>query len=218
MRSGLWLLLVLLVFGLSIIGLRMDAAGFTVNMLAGLVGVVLSLALGVTVAERILRREKEARWRQTQSATLRAIGIHLSEIAGGVFLHFRLGAAMPFFQAHTNALDTRILEAFDPLIAGLRALPSSVEQGKSTSDTAVEYYEALRWDLDQIQAVLTPRLLESPTKQDLIDRLVDFDNARRELHHAIIAHRQAVTQSVIPKLITLIESAKRLYAEVAKQG
>jgi hypothetical protein len=90
----------------------------------------------------------------------------------------------------------------------------SVGSSNTLSDNAVRYYEGLKWDLDQMQQVLTPRVVTTATNQQLVDRMVEFDDARRALHHAIIAHQQAITGGGFVKLVALIESASRLYSEV----
>ena len=83
----------------------------------------------------------------------------------------------------------------EELIALLKRLPNSVGREESTSDVSVKFYQALRWDLDQIQDVITPRIMQYSTDQSLIDRLVEFDDASRNLNHAIIVHKEVLTHS-----------------------
>ncbi len=187
---------------------------FVVNLLAG----VITLALGVFVVDRYLKLQERRRWIKTQALTTRAIAVHLCEITGALFQYYADVPGVPFFAAHQKALDPTILEAFDPLLAALNESTQATEKGLSPSDVAIRYYDALEWDFAEIANVLTPRLLESPaTSQRLRDRLMEFDDARRKFRHAIIAHQQAVTQSVFPyAVVPLIEAAKRLYAELLK--
>ena len=65
----------------------------------------------------------------------------------------------------------------EELIALLKRLPNSVSREESTSDVSVRFYQALRWGLDQIRDVITPRIMQYSTDQALIDRLVEFDDA-----------------------------------------
>ena len=83
----------------------------------------------------------------------------------------------------------------EELIALLKRLPNSVSREESTSDVSVRFYQTLRWDLDQIRDVITPRIMQYPTDQALIDRLVEFDDASRNLKHAIIVHKEVLTHS-----------------------
>lgn len=98
--------------------------------------------------------------------------------------------------ARTTALPAKVSpRSPEELIALLKRLPNSVSREESTSDVSVRFYQALRWDLDQIRDVITPRIMQYPTDQALIDRLVEFDDASRNLKHAIIVHKEVLTHS-----------------------
>jgi hypothetical protein len=203
----------------SVIGLVIDPKGFAINILASVVSIIISFALALQIVERYVHQQRQQQWAKVQDFTLRAIAVHLCEITGSLFLHYpRIDAdtALSIFEGHRTSPDAAILTSFDRLLDEIRQLPSAITQDKSTSDIALDYYESVQWDLDQIQNVLTPRVMQSPVEQALIDRLIEFDSARRELHHAIIAHAQAVTHSVFPHVITLIEAARRLYQEICQ--
>jgi len=100
------------------------------------------------------------------------------------------------------------------LTAVLRNQTDSKSKTRSLSDMTVEYYEMVKWDLEQIQAVLTPRLLESATDQKLIDALMEFDHAHRALYSAILGHKLVVTQSAYSRIPDLFAAAGRLYKEM----
>jgi len=98
--------------------------------------------------------------------------------------------------ARTTALPAKVSpRSPEELIALLKRLPNSVSREESTSDVSVRFYQTLRWDLDQIRDVITPRIMQYPTDQALIDRLVEFDDASRNLKHAIIMHKEVLTHS-----------------------
>ena len=67
----------------------------------------------------------------------------------------------------------------EELIALLKRLPNSVSREESTSDVSVRFYQALRWNLDQIRDVITSRIMQYPTDQALIDRLINISTQRR---------------------------------------
>lgn len=91
---------------------------------------------------------------------------------------------------------------------------SKGDADESPSDVAIQFYNVVRWDLDQIQDVLTPRVIESSTDQKLLDTLIEFDEARRELHHAIIAHQQVVTGGVFSNVLMLVEASINVYQAI----
>jgi len=207
-----------IVVGCAIAGLMVDWKAFLVNVLAGLICLGIGFVVAIFIVDRFARRLRERQWARTQQSTLQAIASHLCEIAGGTFQHYSVpyDIVAPLFAAYSSPVDTSLIDCFKKLEVHLASLPAAVTNFRSTSDVAVEYYKALRWDLDQIQTVLTPRVMESPAHQTLIDRLADFDQRRRELHHSIRAHKQAVTHSVHPCLVSLIGAAEALYSEVCR--
>jgi hypothetical protein len=77
-------------------------------------------------------------------------------------------------------------------------------------------YDDAKWDLDQIQTVLTPWIIQSEAEQDLIDAMMTFDKGRRQLHDAIIGDKMVVTGTAYPELIEFIDVAADLYAVVSK--
>ncbi len=196
-------------------GFAIDAKGFLVNLIAGLCGIFLSILLALFIVDKYMKYQKEQEWTKVNKITLNAIAIHLCEIVGSLSFHFTYmndNLTLPFFTGR-NLPNEKTLLAFNPLLQALEnlTLPIEIARHKSTSDIAVEYYEAMSWDMDQIQNVLTPRVMQNSTDQPLIDALIIFDNARRTLHHAIIVHRQVVTHGVFENVRPLIQSAEKVY-------
>lgn len=214
---GKWFVAVLIVVVIlaCIAGFLIDAKNFLVNLIAGLCSISLSILSALFIVDQYVKYKKEHEWAKINKITLNAIAIHLCEIAGGLIFHFAYmddNLTLPFFTGR-NLPNEKTLLAFKPLLQALEnlTLPIEIARSKSTSDIAVEYYEALSWDMDQIQNVLTPRVMQSSTDQLLIDALVVFDDARRTLHHSIIGHKQAVTQAVFENVRPLIEAAEKVY-------
>lgn len=220
------ILLVLVAAMCALLGFAIDTRDlfgkdFLGNLLAEVAGSAVSILVGLFIIDRFIEYRREQQWAKAQNFTLRAIAIHLYEVAGSLFLHFPyldFGAVDALFEGHIKPFNPRTLDCFDNLLETLPKLPSVMHEpphgiglDKSASDVAIEYCEAVKWDLDQIQNVLTPRVMQSPADQTLIDLLIEFDNARRELHHAIIAHKQAVTGGVFSAVVSLMQSAQRLH-------
>ncbi|TMI75964.1 MAG: hypothetical protein E6H05_05225 [Bacillati bacterium ANGP1] len=173
----------------AVLGLLLDSKGFGVNLLAGLVILVVGIGTTLFVIDRYQEFHRKERWAKTQAFTLNAIAVHLGEITGSLFLHYPLSSqAVSLFNVHSTPRDPALLNAFDAILEELRQARKVTAKDESSSDAAVGYYEALQWDFAEISNVLIPRVLESPADQSLIDSLVAFDGARRELRHAIIAH------------------------------
>ncbi|MFX0140274.1 MAG: hypothetical protein ACFFDN_41925 [Candidatus Hodarchaeota archaeon] len=188
------------------------------NLLAETAGILISIIVALLIVDRYVEQQKEQQWAKVRKLTYEAIAAHLSDAITDMFIYFPVKDHRPM---------TPIIEGWDHpnpatvtgmtnLSSQLSQLPSAVSREKSTSDLAVEYYEAVKWDFDQIRDVLTPRVVQSSNDQTLINALVEFDNARLKLNNAIIAHKRVVTHSVFPNVIELLEQAKTLYATMCE--
>jgi hypothetical protein len=104
------------------------------------------------------------------------------------------------------------VNAIGDVIESLRQVPGVATKDKSTDDIAVEYYEHVKWDLDQIRDVLMPRVVQSSNDQILIDALVELDDSRRELHNATIAHKKITVGGVVPNVVGLLDRARAVYS------
>jgi hypothetical protein len=218
---GKWLLILLGLAALlsTGVGLALNPADFSGNLLAEIAGNAASILLGLLVIDWFLEYRRKREWAKAEEFTLRAIAVHLCEIAGSTFLHFpdlSFDAVGAIFEGHIKPPNPEISQCFKDLFDELRSyeLPMRVARKMSPSDITIDYYEAVKWDLDQIQNVLTPRVIQGPADQALIDLLVGFDDSHRELRHSIIAHKQACTQGAFSNVISLVESAGRLYQAI----
>jgi len=219
----LWILLaaISVLLGFAIYAEEFCGRDFLGNLLAEVAGSAVSILVGLFIIDRFIEYRREQQWARAQGFTLKAITIHLYEIAGGLFFHFQgldFGAVEGLFEGHIKPFNPRTLDCFEKLLEALPELPSRIywpprETGfdKSASDVAIEYYESVKWDLDQIRDVLTPRVMQSPADQVLIDLLLEFDDARRQLHHTIIVHKQTATGLVFSAVVSLVQAAKCLH-------
>src|SRR2546425_3505161 len=76
----------------SAMGIRLDAKAFFVNVLAGIACPVLGVATALVLVDRYVAYKRRKQWEGVEAVTLNAIAVHLCEITGSMFLHFR----MPF--------------------------------------------------------------------------------------------------------------------------
>lgn len=145
--------------------------------------------------------------------TCRDLAAHLCDMASMTMVVFPYGDHRPAGRVLEGRNEPRdvAVAGFERLTVGLRKQKNSGSKTKSLSDMAVEFYDMVKWDLDQIQTVLTPRLLGSAADQRLIDALIEFDHANRTLYSAILGHKLIVTQSAYFHIPNLIAVAGHLY-------
>lgn len=217
---GKWLPMVLFSFVAVFIlfGFVIDKEGFPGNFLAGLAGNLIAILVGLLLIDRYLEYRRKQKWAKVRNLTLGAIAAHLCDIASNLYIYFpiRNDGSMATILKGRNWPNHTTPAGFENLLEELRSLPNSVSKEKSTSDIAVEFYKEVTWDLDQIQSVLTPRVIQSSGDQTLIDALVEFDDARRNLDNSIIAHKLVITHGVFQNVILLVQSAGHLYQALCK--
>jgi len=213
-----WLILasILVIVVACGVGFYMDAPAYLGNILAELAGAVLGVFLALLVVERFVRHQRKSQWQTVRELTYRAIAGHLCDVAMNMWTHFAV-AMTDYGNLHSigagrNRPSIETAKAMASLLKRLEKVPSKVYKDRSRSDVAVEYYEAVKWDIEQIRNVLVPRLIESAEEQDLINALVEFDDAALDLHNAIIAHRAVVTHEAFPDVLNLLDKAGAAYA------
>lgn len=219
-RFGKWLIPVSggIIITVSGVGLYIDAQGFIENLLSEVVGIFAGIIVALLVVDRYIKHQNERQWAKVRNLTYTAIINHLCDMAVEAIIHFLVKdhrLITPIIGGRDQPNPSTIA-AMAELVSLLRQVQDVDSEGRSTSDIAVEFYEEVEWDLDQIQDVLTPRVVQSPAEQQVIDALIEFDHARHRLHNAIIAHKRIATHGVLPHVIELIERAQGLYSVIYK--
>lgn len=216
---NLLILLALITAMFILIGFFIDTKGFSGNLLAELAGNGIAILVGLLLIDRFLEYRRQKQWTKVRKLTIRAIAVHLCDIASTLHIYFPIGdhRSIGVILEGRNTPNRATATGFEALLEQLRELRNGISKDKSTSDVAVEFYEAVRWDLDQIQTILTPRVIRSSNDQRLIDAVIEFDDARRKLHSSIIGHKLAGTHSVFPDLLLLVQSSGRLYQALCKR-
>jgi len=217
-RFGKWLLFgsIIVIVVTVVSGLFIDKGGFPGNLLAEITGLALGVLATVLIVERFLQHQRKERWKRVRNLTYFAIANHLCDLVTEIFTYFPLDDHRPMSaiiegRNHPNPLT---IKAMEELISQMKDLPEAVSPEKSTSDIAVDFYEKIRWDIEQLRNVLLPRVIQSSEDQALIDKLTEFDNRARDLYNSILIHLEAVTHSVFPSVRNLVESAKSVYSEL----
>jgi hypothetical protein len=209
-----WLIcLSIVVVVVSAIGLAVNAKGFFENLLSEGAGIFVGIIVALLIVDKYTEHQKEQQWARVRDLTYQALAAHLCGLTTDALIRFPIGDHRPMTpivvgRDHPNPAT---VPAIGDLLSQLRKLPSAVSAEKSTSDLSVEFYEMVKWDLDQIRDVLTPRVVQSSNDQQIIDALIEFDDAGRRLHNAIIVHKRIVTHSVFPDTMALLEQVQSLY-------
>jgi hypothetical protein len=200
-----------------LVGFKVDQP-FLSNLLSELAGIGLGVIVGVYLVDAWIRQDRQVRWSKTRNYVLGSIASHLSDFSVDVLTYMPIKDHRPMSAIidGRNQPNPSTISAIKEVSAQLRTVTNSPSPTKHRSDYVVELYENSRWDLDQIQRVLTPLVIQSEADQELIDILMSFDMARRDLHNDIISHKLIVTDAAFPALIKLMDMIADVYRIVAK--
>ena len=203
----------------SVVGFFIDAKSFLENLLSETAGIFASIIIALLIVDRYTEHKKEQQWTKVRDLTYAALTAHLCDLVTEMFIYFPVDDHRPMMRIieGRDQPNPATIPAMADLASQLRHLPSAVSKEKSTSDLTVEFYEAVKWDLDQVQDVLIPRVMQSSADQEIINALVEFDSARGELHNAIIVHKQVVTHGAFPAVVALLEQTQSLYGALCKK-
>ncbi len=200
------------------LGFRFQEQPFLSNLLAGFVDIALGTIVGVFLVDALVRQDRQDKWSKSRNYVLGAVASHLIDFAVYVLVNMPIKDHSPIralFDGREKP-NTATVNAIKKVAALLRSVEQYPSPNKTISDYVVELYESRKWDLDQIQLVLTPLALQSEVEQELIDSLMDFDRARRHLHEAIIGHIVHTANAADTPLIELIDSTADLYIVISK--
>lgn len=197
-------------------GFIIDSKGYLSNILAELTGLIIGVLVALLLVDRLTEYQRAKRWEKVRKLTHQAIASHLTELMIEVFTYFPIQNQhiMSALIAGRIKPNSDMINAITDSINKLREIPS---QEKSNSDTAVECYNTIKWNINQIRHELITRVLQSSDDQELIDALFEFDEIAQELQNAVIIHRKIKTYPVFTYIITLLEKAQAILLVMVKK-
>lgn len=217
---NLWFPLLILFFALliGVVGYRIDRQAFVDNIISEIVGLLISISVGLLVVDRYTNFYQSKQWHQVRNLTYKSIASHLCNIATQILTQFPIKDNRPLRALNDGRTipspDTIV--AFDQLIGSLSNLRAELSE-KGLSDITGALYESIKWDLDQIQDILTPRVVQSSGDQEFINYLVEFDNSRQVLHNSVIAHVKMNTNDSFNRLSEMLILCRNLYAKLLER-
>jgi hypothetical protein len=193
-----------------------DIPQFFESLLVELAGIFLSFAIALLFVDNLVEHYRKQQWAKVRDYTFTDIASHLKAFVYEIPYFFTsngfgLTGISPISPANTHQ---EVAVNFQVLADELRKIVDKRDPG--LNDVTVKYYEAAQWDLDQIQMILTPRVIQSQAEQELVDVLIEFDQTRRHLQYMIIGHKLILSREAFPALISLVEVSGKLYSTLCK--
>jgi hypothetical protein len=177
-RRLAWVSLVGLL-GLLLAGFAVDAKGFAGNLLAEVIGIVVSAFIAVLLVDRFVEAERKARWQLVADVTKETLRFAVVKAALPIYL--QLQAPRP-----PNA-DPFVMNEAGDLDGGLRTLSSELRrQAEEATHREPDLGEIARNVLPNtnlIRDVVLPRLILIGAEPDLIRPLVELEDSIERLKY-----------------------------------
>ncbi|MEO0091578.1 MAG: hypothetical protein ABIK61_02555 [candidate division WOR-3 bacterium] len=201
-------LILALIFIVS--GFLFSSKDYAINILAELAGLFISIIVAILLVDRLTENQRRKRWARVRELTHRTIAHHLNNIILELFNHFPL----PDYRAITTIVkscDQPNPKIIDVLNTTIRWIKDLLERNKIPTSSAADYYNAIKWDVNQIRFDLIPRVMQSSDNQNLIDALVEFDDTMQDIQTAVVMQKQFKDTNILYHIIPLIETIQNIY-------
>jgi hypothetical protein len=187
-----------------------DPRGFLGNLAAECAGIGFTILVGYFLIEKLLKYHKDQQFAPARNFTLRAVANRLCDIASRVPEYFPVQdpSSVARILRGRNSFHNATVKGFGDLLAQLDQIPPN---DFPACASCKEFYEAVKWDLDQIQTVLTPIVMLISEDQELINELMKFNHAGRELHNSILGYKLIRLGSIRQNVRSLVEHSRQLY-------
>jgi hypothetical protein len=208
-----WLAIVLVALTLvtGIIGFILtDPEAFLGNTLAEATGLFVGILVTLLIVDKYLERQREKQWLRVREVTYEAIVTHLRDLLSNVVFYLSEDVDLLIPLARDGEQSSKV-------IAVIEVLKSQLEFFGGDKPTFSEaFYDAVKWDLDHIRDVLTPRVIQSSNDQHVIDALVEFDQASSEVHNVVVKQKKVSREDVYPSIVKFLERVQALYSVVSE--
>lgn len=207
----------------AVVGWWFYRGEFWVNLLAEGAGLFASIIVAITMVEYLTRKHREAQWERVKDLTLRSICTHIVEFQTTFMLldlHPHHDLVMKIIDGRAQASQ----EAAKAMFASLDPIRQYFHTRVRRDEDALmrdidDLYRRTRWDLGQIREVLMPRVMQISEDPELIEVLVDFDEAYRQWEHTRIADQQAGIGygQVFEAAVQTFEAGAKVYQFIAQR-
>jgi hypothetical protein len=140
-----------------------------------------------------------------------------------VYLKIYEGVKRPNFAvSRTSTPNQTTIDYSGQLIENLKKIIKSGDSlsiiGKgSMSDlrSVINFYKWIEWRLENIERVLSPRLIESSTEQNLIDKIITLESSIHKLRNSVKYCEFDVSDNeVLPSFIDFLDTFYDFYKQM----
>jgi hypothetical protein len=113
------------------------------------------------------------------------------------------GQTLDLLLAGRNIVDKGV-------VVGIRALVERMKEINPETETD-SVYDDVKWDLGQIRDVLTPRVIQVASDEQLVRELVQLENAERTWVNLLISDAQSASGGTLRGTIATLDAAASVY-------
>lgn len=191
-------------------------------------GSFIAILIPLFIIDPLQRIKQDREWRNVRKNAIHAIARHLCDFGNRAWMRFTYVAddsAMNKINAGRDEPNKETIEGFKGLADQFRKYEGAkrrVQEGpedKTPGGWAIYTYDdsEVRYNLDSIRDIWTPRVMKSCNNQDLIDKLIEFDNTRSKLHYSKLAYEDMMVRNPVGDMANLLEKAGEVYNELKKE-
>jgi len=202
----------MLIFCISV-GYRYFHDEFIGNLLSEITGIFISIIIAVFIVNRYESYVRHKKWEKFRKITYGSLTTHICDLFTEIFVFFPVKnlALLGWVVSGRNSPSAGSRDAMSQLIRELTQAGREDIDGQPADDVAVEVYDEVRWILDEIRNILTPRVIQNEDDMEVINILVEFDKAGSQLHNAVVMHGKTKSGDVFGELVRMLRQAIKVY-------
>jgi len=181
---------------------------------SGIIGIAIAIIVTFLVVNKVIEQREQQRWEKVRNITCSQLVNNICNISASCTMFYRISIGDKWgLVKDPFPPNNKTLSAFNDLIQDLnkhninRNIPPTYNKGDVGAD--MKFYEYVKFNLDHIQMVLTPRMIQGRGEQELVDALVEFESAGNKLRDEVF-----LNYTCFPQVVSLIEKARIVYETI----
>lgn len=188
----------LLISGISVVAIigilyweyRIDPKIMLKTLRATLIGILITIGITSIVVNKVIEYTEQKKWKKVRNITYSQLVDRICDISASCTMFYRISNRDKWALIKDRfPPNNKTLSAFNDLIQDLNKhningkIPATYNEGDHGAD--MKFYEDVKFDLDHIQIVLIPRIIQGRGEQEIVDALVAFESAGNKLRHEV---------------------------------
>ena len=213
-----WLLIfvipVVVIIGILLWEYSIDLKIMLQSLRNAIIGIAITIVVTFLVVNKVIEYREQKRWEKVRNITCSQLVNKICNISASCTMFYRISIRDKWeLIKDPFPPNNKTLPAFNDLIRDLNKhningnIPAIYNEGDHGAD--MKFYEHVKFDLDHIQIILIPRIIQGRGEQELVDALVAFESAGNKLRDEVF-----LNYTCFPQVVSLIEKARIVYETI----